>query len=200
MPLKIAIDLDNVVITTTETLISFINERLPVNLKMEDITSYSIEAALPQQYRWIVDCGFRSKDMWREVQVMPYAANIIKQLYDEGHEIFFATSSLPENLRKKINHLSRNMHLPKDYVERHTININDKYLLNVDVLIDDCPEHIGNAKRNYYSVVFDYPWNRGNDIDKLPCVTRVKDWIGAYEAIKIIESLIKENENDDVTP
>ena len=125
-------------------------------------------------------------------------ADVIKKLYDEGYEIFFATSSLPENLRKKINHLSRNMYLPKEYIERHTININDKYLLNVDILIDDCPEHIGNAKRNYYSIVFDYPWNRG-DIDKQPCVSRVYDWLGVYTAVKTIESLIKESDDDVVT-
>lgn len=199
MPLKIAIDLDCTVLNTTERLVEYINERVPVNLKMEDITSYSIEAALPEQYRWIVDSGFRDKEMWRGVQVLPYAADVIKKLYDEGHEIFFATSSLPENLRKKINHLSRNMYLPKEYIERHTININDKYLLNVNILIDDCPEHIGNAKRNYYSIVFDYPWNRG-DIDKQPCVSRVYDWLGVYTVVKTIESLIKENDDDVVTP
>ena len=133
MPLKIAIDLDCTVLNTTERLVEYINERVPVNLKIEDITSYSIEAALPEQYQWIVDSGFRDKEMWRGVQVLPYAADVIKKLYDEGHEIFFATSSLPENLRKKINHLSRNMHLPKEYIERHTININDKYLCGDDV-------------------------------------------------------------------
>ena len=193
MSIKIAIDLDCTVINTTDCIINYINERLPVNLKIEDITTYSIESALPQQYRWIVNAGFRDKEMWKGVKVLPYAANVIKQLYDEGFEIFFATSSLPENLRKKINHLARNMYLPKDYIEKHTINISDKYLLNVDILVDDCLEHLGNAKRNYYSVIMDYPWNRG-DIDKQPCVTRVYDWLGAYTAIKEIEALLKENE------
>ena len=199
MGIRIAIDLDNGVINTTETIINYINERLPVNLKMDNITEYSIEAALPQQYRWIVDGGFRDKEMWRGVQLLPYAANIIKQLYDEGYEIFFATSSLPENLRKKINHLARNMYLPKEYIERNTININEKYLLNVDILIDDCGYHLGNNKRNYYSIIFDYPWNRG-DVDKLPCTTRVYDWLGAYTAVHTITDLLKEDENDDVTP
>ena len=195
MSIKIAIDLDCTVINTTDCIINYINERLPVNLKIEDITTYSIESALPQQYRWIVNAGFRDKEMWKGVKVLPYAANVIKQLYDEGFEIFFATSSLPENLRKKINHLARNMYLPKDYIEKHTINISDKYLLNVDILVDDCLEHLGNTKRNYYSVIMDYPWNRG-DIDKQPCVTRVFDWLGAYTAIKEIEALLKENENE----
>jgi 5'(3')-deoxyribonucleotidase len=47
MSLKIAIDLDCTVLNTTERLVEYINERVPVNLKIEDITSYSIEAALP---------------------------------------------------------------------------------------------------------------------------------------------------------
>ena len=54
MPLKIAIDLDCTVLNTTERLVEYINERVPVNLKIEDITSYNIEAALPEQYQWIV--------------------------------------------------------------------------------------------------------------------------------------------------
>ena len=115
MPLKIAIDLDCTVLNTTERLVEYINERVPVNLKIEDIMSYSIEAALPKQYQWIVDSGFRDKEMWRGVQVLPYAADVIKKLYDEGHEIFFATSSLPENLRKKINHLSTTPKIPPVY-------------------------------------------------------------------------------------
>ena len=199
MPLRIAIDLDCTVLNTTERLVEYVNERLPVNLKIDDITTYCIEAALPEQYQWIVSAGFRDKEMWKGVKVLPHAADVIKQLYDEGFELFFATSSLPENLRKKINHLARNMYLPKEYIEQHTINISDKYLLNVDILIDDCPMHLGNAKRKYYSIIYDYPWNRG-DIDKQPCTTRIYDWLGAYKAVKTIESLLKEDKNDDVSP
>lgn len=186
MSLKIAIDLDNTVISTTETLVKYINERLPVNLTMDDITTYSIEAALPEQFRWVVDNGFRDKNMWKGVHLLPDCVEVIETLYNDGHEIFFATSSLPENLRKKINHLSRNMpFFPKDYVWKHTINIQDKYLLNVDILIDDCLEHALHPLKQYESLLIDYPWNRGKDVDGTNYVIRVFDWWDIYRKIEI---------------
>lgn len=195
--MKIAVDLDNVCITTTARVVEYINERLPVNLKMEDITTYSIEAALPEKYRWIVDAAFRDSYMWKGVALLPYCTDIIQQLYEEGREIYFATSSLPQNLRKKINHLARNLNLPDGYVEKHTINIRDKYLLNVDVLVDDCAEHITHPERKYWSIVMTYPWNMGEEIDKMPCVSRVFGWCGVLEKIHVIDNLLKENEEDE---
>ena len=197
MPLKIAIDLDCTVLNTTERLVEYINERVPVNLKIEDITSYSIEAALPEQYQWIVDSGFRDKEMWRGVQVLPYAADVIKKLYDEGHEIFFATSSLPENLRKKINHLSRNLHFfPKDYVWQHTINTQCKQIIKLDVLVDDGLFNLL-GDREYVSICVDMPYNQTSEY--IPNFYRAYNWDDIYCKIKMIESLIKEND-DDVTP
>jgi 5'(3')-deoxyribonucleotidase len=199
MPLKIGIDLDNVVISTTRTLCNYINERLPVNLKMEDITTYSIEEALPEQYRWIVEAGFRDKTMWKGVELIPHAALMMELLYKEGHKLYFITSSLPENLYKKINHLSRNLvFLPDGYVFKHTINTQDKSMLNVDILVDDCLGHAIHPERRYWSIVMDYPWNQ---IDKpVPCLSRAKNWIEAYHQVHEVESLIKEDDNDDVTP
>ena len=199
--MKIAFDLDNVCVNTTERIIEYINERLPVNLKMQDITTYSIEAALPEQYRWIVNAGFRDKEMWKGIKLLPQCANFISSLYSEGYDIYFATSSLPENLRKKINHLSRNMQFfPDGYIEKHTINISDKYLLNVDILVDDCLEHIANEKRNYWSIVVDYPWNRDKKTNAIPRIIRAKSWNDIYLAIHTISDMAigVNNNNDDV--
>lgn len=193
--MKIAIDLDNIVINTTETLVDYINERLPINLKMDDITSYSIESALPDQYKWIVEAAFHDRLMWKEVKVIPEAIEVIEQIYNEGNSIWFATSSLPENLRKKINHLSRNLpFLPKDFVWRHTINLQDKSLLNVDVLIDDCLGHLLHPNRKYVGIVLDYPWNQTES--NIPNLLRAYSWWGIYDRIKTIETFIKENENE----
>lgn len=184
--MRIAIDLDSTVINTVETLIDYINERVPVNLKIDDVTSYNIEAALPEQYRWIVEAGFRDKLMWKKVSLLPFCAEVIKRLYNEGHEVWFATASLPENLHKKINHLSRNMQFfPEGYVWRHTINIQDKYLLDVDILIDDCLKHAAHPLRNYLSIVPEYPWNVGSDVRE--GIWWAKDWHEIYNLVKMIE-------------
>lgn len=186
--MKIGIDIDCVCVNTTECLVNYINERLPVNLKLNDITTYSIEAALPEQYRWIVDAGFRDSKMWKKIEMIPYCAETIEQLYKDGFEIYFVTSSLPENLRKKINHLTRNMpFFPKDFVWRHTINIQDKSLLDLDILIDDYLGHLLNERRHYRSIALDYPWNQLDESNEPNDFYRCKNWREIYYLIKDIK-------------
>lgn len=193
----VGIDLDNICVNTTESVISYLNARLPVNLKMSDITSYSIEKALPKQYQWIVETAFRDSAMWKDIKMIEGAAEMIEKIYDDGHDIWFVTSSLPENLRKKINHLSRNMpFLGRDYIWRHTINIQEKRLLDLDILIDDCLAHAAAENRHYYSILLDYPWNQTTK--PIAGLTRAKDWNEIYDRVKMIESLIKENDDDNV--
>lgn len=186
--MKIGIDLDNICVNTTQTLLDYINARLPVDLKLSDITTYYIEAALPQQYRWIVDSGFRDSIMWKRVKMIKGCAAYIEKLYADGHEIYFVTSSLPENLRKKIKHLTRNMDFfPDDYVWRHTINIQDKSLLDIDILIDDCLDHLTAPNRHYHSIVLDYPWNQVDFIP--PRFARAHNWKEIYEEVQNVTAL-----------
>lgn len=178
----IGIDLDSTVITTTEAVVEYINERLPVNLKMDDIVTYSIEDALPSQYKWIVGAAFRDSLLWKKVKLIDGARQYIERLYNEGHEIYFVTASLPENLRKKINHLARNLDgFDKHYVENHTINIQNKSLLKLDVLIDDCLAHFTNPNRSYKAVVLDYPWNQCDD-EKYG-IMRAHNWKEIYDYV-----------------
>ena len=177
----IGVDIDNVVVNTTEAVLEYINERLPVKLKLSDITTYSIEATLPAQYQWIVEAAFRDKQMWKKVKIIDDAKKYLKKLYKDGHEIYFCTSSLPENLTKKIKHLVRNFDFfDKNYIETHTINIHKKQLLNLDILIDDCFSNLCGS-RTYYSLCYSYPWNKTNVLP--PDFSYVKNWDEIYQKI-----------------
>lgn len=51
----LGIDVDNVIVSTTEALIEYLNERIPnFNLKLEDIKEYKLEKNLPPEYSLIV--------------------------------------------------------------------------------------------------------------------------------------------------
>lgn len=100
--MRIGIDLDNVVVNTTESVIEYLNERVPnLNLTLEDCKQYWLEKNLPHGYELLVQEAFESKHMWKKVKVIKEAKKYINKLRSEGHEIYFVTSSLPENLRKK---------------------------------------------------------------------------------------------------
>ena len=175
-------------------MINYLNERLPIKISIEDVKTYCIENALPDEYKWVVDNGFRDSRFWKKVSLIDGAYDTIKRLYDEGHDIYFVTSSLPSNLKKKIGHLTRSLDFfPADYVWRHTVNIHNKQLLRLDVLCDDALFNL-NGDREYYSICMDMPYNQTDEL--IPNFTRVKDWSEVYGKIKMVESLIKENENE----
>lgn len=182
--MRIGIDLDNVVVNTTESVIEYLNERIPnLNAKMEDMKQYWLEKNLPSAYSLLVQESFENKKMWKKVKLIKGAKKYIKKLFEDGHEIYFVTSSLPENLRKKIKHLTRELDfLSEDYVWKHTVNIQYKQLLNLDVLIDDCMDNL-TGTRTYKSICFAYPWN---ECIADPRIFRCNDWRSIYATVNIM--------------
>ena len=196
--MRIGFDLDGVVVDSPQQVVNYINERLGLGLCMDDFKTYSMEDALPDQYKWIVEAAFKDPEMWKKVGLIDGAYKTIKKLWDEGHEIYFITSSLPQNLKKKIGHLARNLDFfPKDYVWRHTINTQCKQLIRLDVLCDDALFNLlGN--KEYVSICMDMPYNQTDGY--IPNFYRAYNWHDVYCWIKTVEKLMKEDENDDVTP
>lgn len=181
------LDIDNVLTNTTEVLLSYINARLPVNLKMEDITDYWIENFLPDQYKWIVPDAFENKNFWKNVEMIDGAAYYVKKLIELGCEVYFATSTTSTNLRKKVKFLTRCLKfLPEGYVESHMISTKNKQLISADICVDDYLKNL-NGERTYYSICLDYPWNRNikGIIDENDGkFFRAKNWAEVYTKIK----------------
>lgn len=180
--MKIGVDIDNVISTTTVSVINYINKRLPdINLQIENIKTYWIEDVIPEGYKWIVDQSFHDSKMWKEVQLVDDCAIFIEKLFNKKNEIYFVTATSGDNVKKKINFLNRSFpFFPKGYIEKHFISIKEKQLLNIDFLIDDCLENL-TGPRNYISICLDYPWNQtGNDV---PNFVRVKNWEEIYNII-----------------
>ena len=183
----IGIDIDNVICTTTEALLDYINERTPLNLSIKDIKEYWIEKSIPSEYQWIVSNAFKDSLMWKKVKVIPGAVEGIKELYYRGHEIYFVTSTTPKNFVKKINFLKRNLpFLTKEYIDEHCISIKRKQLINLSILIDDYLNNL-NGERTYYSICLDYPWNQTNE--NIPYFQRVRNWEEVVAAVDLYENL-----------
>lgn len=162
--MRIAIDIDNIITNTAEGVLLYINERLNTNIQISDIKSYWMESAVPQGYEWIVEQAFEDPKMWKKVKLIDGAAQFIQKLYEDGHEIYFATATTEHNFRKKVGFLTRSFpFLPAGYVKQHAISIKNKQLLNVDVMIDDYLKNL-TGERLYTSICLKYPWNTGDAV------------------------------------
>lgn len=190
--MKIGIDIDNVICTTSEAVVEYLNERLPITLSLDDINEYWMEKSIPEQYRWAVGLAFHDSAMWKKVKMIEGAAEGIETLYKKDDEIFFVTSTTPDNLKKKIKFLKRNLpFLSGDYINDHIITIKQKTLLNLDIMIDDYLDNLI-GERSYYSICLDYPWNRKIAANTSNFI-RVKNWEEIVQTVDIYFTLRKKN-------
>lgn len=190
--MKIGVDIDNVICTTSEAVIEYLNERIPITLSLDDINEYWMEKSIPEQYRWTVGLAFHDSAMWKKVKMIEGAAKGIETLYKKGDEIFFVTSTTPDNLKKKIKFLKRNLpFLSGDYINDHIITIKQKTLLNLDIMVDDYLNNLI-GERSYYSICLDYPWNRKVSSGE-PNFIRVKDWEDIVKTVDVYFTLRKKN-------
>ena len=190
----IMVDIDGILNTLDTTVLDVYNEDSGDNLRPEDITEYHIEKFVKPEYKDTFYHYFTDKRVWKRIGVVPYAVEVLEQLWNEGYPYIFVTKTECENMVKKRNWLNRNLpFLGENNVRNMLYSCPKKQLIRADIAIDDGLFNLV-GDRTYYSICFDKPYNQTTE--NIPCFTRVYDWLGAYTAIKEIEALLKENEDE----
>ena len=191
--MKIGIDIDNTICNSSHCVLNYVNERIGTKLQIRDITEYCMENFLPDEHKHLIPEAFHDKEMWKKVELFPAAKYYINRLINEGHDIYFVTATTFANVNKKSSFLKR--HFPRLDIDKCLINIREKQLLNLHVMIDDYLDNLI-GDRLYYSILLDYPWNQTDET--IPNLSRVKNWAEIYDKVHMVESLLKESENDSV--
>ena len=198
MPLTIMVDIDGILNTLDTTVLEVDHEDSGDNLRPEAITEYHSEKFVKPEYRENFKNYFLNKRVWRRIEVVKYACEVLNKLWDEGYNLIFVTKTECENMVKKRNWLNRNFpFMGADNIRKRLYSAPKKQLIRADIAIDDGLFNLI-GDRTYYSICFDKPYNQTDEL--IPCFTRVYDWLGAYTAVHEITDLFKEDENDDVTP
>ena len=183
--LRIGIDIDNVVINSTQAVIDYYNSRTGDSLRECDIKTYDVSQYVQPEFR---DCFYEL--FWNEkalekVKPLPYCQQTIKSLFHLGHEIYFVTATTPQYLPFKYNLLKE--YFPYMDIGKALIVAQDKHMVNVDVLIDDYWGNCVNAP--YYSILLDYPWNVNYDDAEYEKIFRVPNWRYIVPMVEVIEKL-----------
>ena len=133
--------------------------------------------------------------MWKRVQVLPHCIDVVKRLYDKGNEIWFVTSTEPQNVAKKARFLQRTF--PFLDIRKRLITTHCKQMIGVDILIDDYEMNLING--SYFGILMDYPWNRNFDDASDDKIYRVFDWLQVEPTIEYIQTLKSSNKNKEIT-
>ena len=191
----IGIDCDNVVCNTTESVLAQHYADTGEKLTLDDIKSYYIENYVSDDYKDDFHLIFYKKEMWKRVKVIPHCVEVIKRLHDRGEEIYFVTSTEPQNVTKKARFLQRAF--PFLDIRKCLITTHCKQMIGVDILIDDYEMNLING--SYFGILMDYPWNRNFDDASDDKIYRVFDWIQVEPMIEYIQTLKSSNENKAIT-
>lgn len=186
--MKIGIDCDNIVTNTTSCVIKQYYADTGERLTLDDIKSYYIEDYVSDDYKDDFYLIFLKKEMWKRVKVLPNCVEVVRRLHEQGHEIWFVTSTESQNVAKKHRFLQRTF--PFLNIRKRLITTHCKQMIDVDVLIDDCVDNVVNSK-HYISILMDYPWNHNFDDAADDKIYRVFDWTQVESMIECIQKVKK---------
>lgn len=154
----IGIDIDNVLNNLTECVLRVYNEDSGDSLQLSDITQYGMENFVKEEYKADFYKYFLDKRVWKQVEVVKEAIPVIKEWYEQGHEIIFITTTWAENLPKKKSWLSK--HFPFLDIQNCLYAVPKKQLIKCDVLIDDCMDNLLGGE--YTPICYNAPWNQND--------------------------------------
>lgn len=186
--MKIIVDMDDILVDLLHEWLIVCNNYKGVEPKTEkDITNWNMRLAYPtltdhQLYGCLSDAEF-----WERVQPVDDAYKYLKLLMDEGNEMYVATSSFPISFAWKTIHC---LFKHFDFLTpKNVICINNKSLLDGDVLFDDYHENLRNFKG--VKVLRNKPYNM--NCDKECFHFRVDKWEEFYNICQELRKL-KEGE------
>ena len=183
----IALDVDNVCVDTTACVLAQHYADTGEKLTLDDIKGYYIENYVGDDYKDDFHLIFFKKEMWKRVQVLPHCVEVVKRLHDKGNEIWFVTSTEPQNVAKKARFLQRTF--PFLDIRKRLITTHSKQMIKCDLLIDDCIDNVLNA--DYVSILMDYPWNSTAIFDDASDdkIYRVFNWTQVEPMIEYIQKV-----------
>lgn len=180
--MRIGIDCDDVLNNLVEFWLSRYNSDYNDNIKIEDIKSWNIgdyTKAGKDFYKYLED-----GETFKNLSIKDGAAEVIEKLC-ENNEVYIVTANASYNTGvcdDKVNFIKKFMPF---FPIKNIIFINNKSLLDLDVLIDDGLHNFEGFKG--VKIVFDRPWNQGS---KNKYDLRINGW--NEKSIKVITCLYGE--------
>lgn len=181
--LIVLVDMDDVLENLLEVWTSYLNRRYGVNKSMDDFWEWDMTKNFNTLSPDQIFNPLAEEELWKMVTPLPGAVEYLKRIIDDGHKVYIATSSHPDTVALKFNHVIRK-YFPFISYEDIIVTYN-KQLLRGDVLIDDNPCNLEGGA--YIGLLMEAPHNRLYEANERNIV-RVKSWNEIYKKICEIAS------------
>ena len=163
-----------------ENWVLFVNEE-GIATGLYQLKSGSTGGTLPSiMYDPVYDLTYEP-GCWSSIEPMPGAAEALKHLMDEGHEVYIVTSTEIEHVEEKMKGLLFRYFPFLDW--GRVIITRRKQMIRGDVLIDDGIHNLEGGQ--YKKILFTAPHNRYYDAEAHGMI-RVNNW---KEAVRILDNM-----------
>jgi 5'(3')-deoxyribonucleotidase len=172
--LRIAVDMDEVLADTLGKQLRIYNNFYGDQVTPDQLSGVELaDIVPPERQPWVLDM-LHAPGFFADLEPITGGLEAMQRLSAQHHlYIASAATEFPSSFNDKLNWLER--HLPQ--IPRHrVIFCGEKSILNVDILVDDTPQHFDGLRG--LGLLFDAPHNRGQQGHR-----RVLNWPEAEAAI-----------------
>lgn len=175
-------DIDGVLNDLIPKALALYNVENNKNLQISDINHYNFYDCLSAEDAEGIIGLFKRRDLWDSIMPLTDAQWGLKTLISDGHKIYLATSTSPENFPWKIEWIEK--YFP--FIDKtDVICIHNKELLKCDVMIDDYLDNL--IKNTCQKIVIDQPWNQDEEKEQEYNIHRAYNFKDVIKIIKAIE-------------
>lgn len=186
MKRKLAVDIDNTIWDLVSPWIDLYNKSYDDNIRYEDIIRYDFFNITSKASKEEILNFLSTDELWNSVEPYKESYEYLEKLNNE-YELYIVTNTSYKTPKSKFDRL---FSLFPFLNEDQLIIISNKQLLNIDIMVDDCVDHLHGG--NFIKLLIDSPYNRNGCIDKE--IIRVKDLKDVYMYLENI----KEKKDDDL--
>lgn len=165
--MRILFDIDDTITNFSEVLLKRLNTSYETSYSKNNINSWNwLKSTFENPWKPLED-----KSFWDEIEVDKNAIILIENLIENGHEVYLATASFPNDalgykIRKTLEFFNK-----KIMDEGNVIVCYNKALINCDVRVDDAIHNL--IDRNSINFLYTQPWNKDINVADYPNCIRI---------------------------
>ena len=177
--MTILVDMDDVLEMLVAGWCAYLHDRYGTDTVASDVKEWNMAKAFPSLTHEQVYGAPEDDALWDYVKPMPGAAEGLKALMADGHEIFVVTATGYKTLRAKMEKVLFRYFPFLDW--NHVIITEHKQMIAGDILIDDGPHNLNGG--SYRKILFSAGHNRNFDETSVGAV-RVNNWEEVVAAVQ----------------